>query len=887
MSVLESIIEWAEKDLPAWQSDAVRRLLTQDILTEDDKNELFVMLKASHGLVDFKNKRVDPKPLKKGDISGAPKVAEKITLKSMKIISSVNAIPDGSNLPFGHEGLTVIYGENATGKSGYARVLKRACSARDTQERIIPNIFEKKIFAPAKATFKISTDGKSDRQFEWEDGQKVPKVLTNIVVFDSKCARVIVNGNNKITYLPYGSHVFSGLVELLKEFRFKLYNENPKPEKLQYDDMPLGTEAAEFIERLSYASSSERIEEITKWTHQDSKKLAKLRKNVIRVEIDDPVKLAQDIRNQKDRLTKLASIISRIDSTLPEESVDSFEKLINNLNAAEKALVIVSQESLAQEPLPGAGGSAWRTLYEAAKQYSTIEAYPSKEFPQTGEGSRCVFCMQLLLEEAKSRFQRFQEFMEETTKKNADTYREALNDALDQILELDFKAFEPYRDLLNVIRNHNETVAVKIEEYFPAMERRARDMIKAGRDKIFDSISSIKMSPIEDIEKIAQELELEAQEIEKAAEPGELAKLKFERDNLQGRRLLTRRKKNILSYFEKIRMARKYDQCIQETKHTRITNKGREIVSGALTPELIKNLQDELKALGVQHLKLSLRASGGYGETSHRMELPSTKLLYGVKLTEILSEGEQHVVGIAGFLAELNIAGHECPIVLDDPVCSLDHRYREKVAERLAREAGIRQVIIFTHDIAFLLELNNKAAELGNVKLSMQTVRYEDAPGRCIEGLPWETMPVKRRLSYLLQEHINILPLYTSDRREYDRRTGQLYGLLRETWEAFIEEILFSKTIQRHGSEVHTLSLRYVCVTDEDYKKILLGMKKCSKWMFGHDKAKTLDINRPAPGEVMEDINVLMNFFKDTKQRNQRVEASRKKLLEPETSEMG
>lgn len=166
MSVLESIIEWAEKDLPAWQSDAVRRLLTQDILTEDDKNELFVMLKASHVLVDFKNKHVDPKPLKKGDVSGAPKVAEKISLKSMKIISSVNAIPDGSNLPFGHEGLTVIYGENATGKSGYARVLKRACSARDTQERIIPNIFEKKMFAPAKATFKISTDGKSDRQFE-------------------------------------------------------------------------------------------------------------------------------------------------------------------------------------------------------------------------------------------------------------------------------------------------------------------------------------------------------------------------------------------------------------------------------------------------------------------------------------------------------------------------------------------------------------------------------------------------------------------------------------------------------------------------------------------------------------------------------------------------
>lgn len=887
MSVLESIIAWAENDLPDWQSDAVRRILTQDILTEDDKKELFGMLKASHGLVDPKAPRVDPQPLNKGDVSGAPRVAEKITLKAMKIISNVNAIPDGSNLSFGREGLTIIYGENATGKSGYARVLKRACSARDTQERIIPNIFEKKISANAKATFKISTNGKSEQQFEWEDGKKGPEVLSNIVVFDSKCARVIVDGNNKITYLPYGSHVFSGLVELLIDFRVKLNNEKPKHEKLQYDDVPYGTEAAEFVEGLSHASSSARIEELTKWTHQDRQKLAKLRKKVSRVEADDPVKLAQYIRDRKERLTQLARIISRIDLILSEENADSLEKLINNLNTAEKALVIVSQESLAQEPLPGAGGRAWQMLYDAAKQYSTLEAYPGKDFPQTGEGSRCVFCMQLLLEEAKSRLKSFQEFMEKTTKKNVDTSRTALKDALDQLKKLDFRTFEPYRDLLKVISDSNEIVAAKVEEYFPAMERRAKDMINAGKNKRFDTISPVKMSPVEDIGKIAQELESEAKEIERTADPGELDKLKFERDNLQGRRLLARRKKKIVSYVEQIRIARKYDHCIQETRHTGITNKGREIISGALTPELIKNLQDELKALGAQHLKLSLKASGGYGETSHKMELPTTQTLQGIKLTEILSEGEQHVVGIAGFLAELKTAGHECPIVLDDPVCSLDHRYREKVAERLVIEAATRQVIIFTHDIAFLLELNSKAGELGNVKVVTQTVRYDDAPGRCIEGLPWESMTVKKRLSYLNDELNNILPLYDENRLEYSKRAGQIYGLLRETWEAAIEEVLFFKTIQRHGSEVHTLNLRYVSVTDEDYKRVFLGMKKSSKWMFGHDKAKTVDVNRPAPGELMEDINALSNFVKDKRYQNTAVKDGREKLLKPETSEMG
>jgi len=38
MTTLETIIHWAESDLPAWQSDAVRRLLSQGALSDDDKN---------------------------------------------------------------------------------------------------------------------------------------------------------------------------------------------------------------------------------------------------------------------------------------------------------------------------------------------------------------------------------------------------------------------------------------------------------------------------------------------------------------------------------------------------------------------------------------------------------------------------------------------------------------------------------------------------------------------------------------------------------------------------------------------------------------------------------------------------------------------------------
>jgi len=887
MSVLDSITKWAGEDLSNWQSDAVRRLLTKDDLTAEDKNELMVMLKSRNHIIDENNTSHSPQPLKKGDISGVPKVSVEVTLKAMEDLTNVNAIPEGASLPFGHEGLSVIYGENATGKSGYARVLKRACKARDTSERIHPNIYNNIQYGPAKATFKISIDNGPDRELKWEDGQKGSDELANIAVFDSKCARIIIDEKNEIAYQPYGSHVFTELVGLLQEFRTILETEKPKPVTLHYDDIASETEAGQFISKLSCKTSNASVEEFAKWTSEDQKKLTELETHIAKAQADDPIKQAETIRNRKGRLNELKSKIDQIYSNLSESKIKDLKQQIKVLSAAEQALVIASRQSLANEPLPGTGGNAWQRLYEAAKQYSIQEAYPGKDFPQTEEDSRCVFCMELLSGDGRNRLQRFKAFMEKTTKKEVDSAIKELENSLQKVKELDFTICETYKDVLDEIRNRDKTTAGKIERYIAIMEVRAKDMIKAGANRKFSDFAASTPSPGDDIKKIAQQLEAEAKDIEKTADPEEFKKLKLQKDELQARRFFTQRKAKILAYIKELRTTRKYDVCIGETKHKAITDKGREIISEALTPQLINALKNELVDLGADHLKLGLKTSGGYGETSHKMELQQVRRSGAIKLSDILSEGEQHIVGIAGFLAELQIAGHKCPIVLDDPVCSLDHRYREKVAERLTREATVRQVIVFTHDIAFLLELQSKVSTLENVKFMAQTVRYDDAPGYCSEGLPWHSMSVKHRLPYLDEMLNDMRALYDSDLQEYNRQAGHLYGRLRETWEAAVEEVLFHKTVRRHSGEIRTLNLRYVNVTDDDYKKIFSGMAKCSKWMFGHDKAKALDVNRPMPGEIQNDINTLMTFVKDVNTRSNVLESKRRALLEPEKPGIG
>ena len=410
-TALQRIIDWAST-LPDWQSDAVRRLLTQDELVESDKDELFRMLLARHGLLEDPSAEPKSRPLTKGDISGTPKVTSKIVLKAITDLANVNAIPDGATLEFGHKGLTVIYGENASGKSGYARILKRACRARDTTEQIHPNVFEPGPFDAARASFKISVQGGPDQTVEWEDGKDPPDVLANISLFDSKCARVILDQNNEPSYLPFGTHVFEAMVDLLKEFRARLVREKPRPTRPEYPDIPSATQAGEFLQKLNKGTD---VDSIGVWGSAEEKQLLELEKRLASAEAQDPLKQARRLRATRERVDLLRKDLTAIKNALSPGAVDATKAAVKELKVAEEALAISQGATFAQEPLLGVGGNVWQLLYQAAKDYSTKVAYPDRDFPYIGDDSRCVLCMQPLEETAKERFKRFREHMEQTT----------------------------------------------------------------------------------------------------------------------------------------------------------------------------------------------------------------------------------------------------------------------------------------------------------------------------------------------------------------------------------------------------------------------------------------------------------------------------------------
>jgi hypothetical protein len=133
MDVLGKILKWS-KDRPAWQRDALRRLVLADSLYDEDFYELTELCKGAHGL----SESLDAKPLDKSNIPTDRRAIGTVNLLSITHHSGVNALAENQKISFS-SGLTVVYGDNAAGKSGYTRILKSACKARGAEE-ILGNV---------------------------------------------------------------------------------------------------------------------------------------------------------------------------------------------------------------------------------------------------------------------------------------------------------------------------------------------------------------------------------------------------------------------------------------------------------------------------------------------------------------------------------------------------------------------------------------------------------------------------------------------------------------------------------------------------------------------------------------------------------------------------
>ncbi len=871
MTVLSEILDWATTQ-EDWKQDIIRRILTRGEYSEDDVKDVTAIILSKFGYM--KNPSVAVTLIKKSEFLSLENCnSHKIILRKLECPQNINALSSDAKLQFALDGLTIIYGENGVGKSGYSKVLKKICKARSVDD-VLSNVFSENTTGHPSVKLEFSKDDEVIVH-DWIDGSEENEFLQQVVVYDNKCGKIQVTDKNELIYLPSGTDIFKKIIDCIIDVKSQLEIKKPQEVKINLDKIDEKSKIYQQLKAINKDSSKENLESELEWNIGLENEINAVNRKLLDANEGEVKKKIALFDKEINNLEKIKRDFEQLEKSYTEDKIKNLSNILKNKAESEKALEELSRQMNTDEMIQGTGNELWRVMYASAKEFSDQYAYPEVSFPDINK--RCVLCQQELGKDAQARFLAFKNFAEGKIKKNHD----------DLVLKLD--------ESIKYLEGQNlkiEELTRLLEQSFTCLSAEHANVFKtklenidACRIKFIESIKSnngVSLSCDSDndsliilFDEIIFETKKQKIELEKAINPDCLKQLKEKKINLDSLKIANSKKKDFFAYIDYLKTNDNYQNMIKSLDHSSISRKGTTIITNALKDTFLKALTLELSKLGGEKIPLFIDSSTKDGKPTFQLILKGANMPPKSKIDAILSEGEQKIASLAGFLAELDTAKHNNGIILDDPVTSLDHQYRKNIAQRLVQEAKGRQVIIFTHDIAFLYDLDFFAKEL-RVPTHLQNIRKDGLKSGVIFNTnPWHAQNVKMRIK-TLNDELDSLKQKNLTGEEYNNEAGMIYGRIRETWERAVEEILFNEVVTRFGQSVQTQRLNGVTVEDDDFTKIYSEMAKCSKYMIGHDKSLSLSDSRPIADDIKQDICAISEFANKVNKRKDEIIKKRK-----------
>ena len=186
-----SLNKWFS-ERPQWLQIAATRLLQQSELTDKDIFELAALCQQeADGTLPKTTYSFPASAFSQGD-------AGTLRLCSIGDVEGVNALSPKKPLVFGKGNITIVYGSNGSGKSGYVRLLKHACGARE------PGTLHRNVYKPGSAAQKACISFEQDgtlKSHTWS-GQGVCDDLNSVDIFDTSFGKVFVSSEDEVSYEP-------------------------------------------------------------------------------------------------------------------------------------------------------------------------------------------------------------------------------------------------------------------------------------------------------------------------------------------------------------------------------------------------------------------------------------------------------------------------------------------------------------------------------------------------------------------------------------------------------------------------------------------------------------------------------------------------------------
>jgi energy-coupling factor transporter ATP-binding protein EcfA2 len=842
MDIQKNITDWL-KTLKGWQTELAYRLLTRNI-ENSDITDLVKMVKSND---NFENKDF---PNFLNSIG-----AKQIKLLSVESIQNIESLAPRNPLKIEPDkGLIVVYGSNGSGKSGYTKIIKKI-SGKPRAISLKPNVFSPK--PDGKCTVKYSIDGINQEVVWGINDSSIPDLKT-IDVFDTTTGNGYIDEANTVTYTPRFveiftalSHYYTKIQESLEQEKSKLIKTLPSiPSEYSF------SETAKLYNGLRKDQNEQQLSLILNWS--DEKEQLRLNTEK-RLKEKDPTKSAIDIRKQKIEIDKIIKEISEAFVLVNSDAIKEISALkdvaISKRKISKDSIQIIANKSGVQ----GIGSQVWKSLWEAARSFSVQEAYKNVDFPNTENEAKCVLCHQHLHDDAKERLLSFENFVKSQLENEATqaekNYIEKINklpiSPSKEILVTQCSAANLNEDWLNCLVNiwqqiETSSKSIKESSEFTIDQKFVGDNI--------DILSSISVS----YDKSADQFELDAKKFDRAQASKELLELNTQK-------WCSEQKTEIIKELDRLKQVANFDTWIAQCNTRSITTKASEISETVITEEYVKRFNSELSYLNASKIKVELvKERAIKGSITHSVKLQG---INDYRPSDILSEGEQRIIALASFLADVTGGNNNNPFVFDDPISSLDQQYEEKIVERLVELSKTRQVIVFTHRLSLLGQLNDKS---DSNSIQIIGMRNEHWGAGEIGDTPLFAKRTIPALNNIKNERIaKAKKIFNEEGSEAYYPFGKaLCSDIRILVERIVELDFLADVIQRYRRAVNTMgkvqNLAKINTEDCDLVNDFMTRYSC----YEHSQPAESPIEIPEPIELEKDVESLLNWLSEFNSRN-------------------
>ncbi|WP_037621217.1 AAA family ATPase [Streptococcus parauberis] len=837
--IRNEIVAWVKLQ-PYWMQAIADLIFKGEAISEDSLDNIYILFKKEYRLIQGTINKECFEFLLQND---EDEIREKMIWNSVSNIKGVNALKEGESIKIGEQ-VTLIYGENGSGKSGYTRLLNNAFISRG-DKTILPNIFKASAIKPS-ATFNFKDEEDNIKSVKFPENRS-NYLFSSVSVFDTVSAVNDLTKESELAFAPMEFRFFDDFTRIFLAIKSRLQaeieNNQQTNEFGNYFDKD--TEIKKTIQKINGKTKFASIKKLSEVSDESYKENVKRKMFLQSLNINEKTK---EFHKLKQDLSIIKEKIILLNNKFSDDRIMKTEELLVEWSTLKELTAIEGIEQLKGEHIYGLGSTEWKQFILAAKTY-----YDSID----EEIEECIFCGQSI--ENIMVINKYWEYLNSTAEKNLSIAEYNI-----EKIKKDFESQE-----IRIIIEGS-----KLEEWLKEYQKDFYNQLIAA-EKNFNKIKSEIVENLTDLEwkktiepfivnlsnfdELFTLLDKEIQQLDADKVNKELAKIESKIDEYNDKLKL----KKLLPKIESFIYSNKWVGLAKEIRLStqKITTFQNKLFSEYITSKYIETFDDECKKLDA-NFSAEIKQRGHKGATLSKLSIK------GKSPIEILSEGEQRSIALANFLAETRLNKNNSCLVFDDPVSSLDHVRRERIAERLVEEASHKQVVILTHDITFLISVQNYCSAKG-VDCSTTTIRkFRDESGIVQnEAVPWIGMPVQKRINQL-RDRLQSMESFYSDIDssnidklvEYEDRAKLWCEQLRETWERTIEEILFNKSVQRFGPAIHTQNLKKAPFTKDLYFELEKGMTNCSKWV--HDRAAGLGEAIPEPQELKAYLKDCEDFVK-------------------------